>query len=280
MEEILRILKEQLLGLLAVLPVLMKAIILLLVGVLLAKLLRRAIRKMIAVLGLDRLADKVNRIDLVEKAGFELKVSELLSSLVYYFVILIFIMAAIEALGMKMMTDLLADFINYIPQAFSAFIVLLLGLFFADFIKKIVLATCRSLNIAAGMLIANVIFYFIFLNVVLIALKQAELQTNFMENNITVILAGVAGAFAIGYGLASKDTMANLLAAYYNKGRLEVGDEVSINGQRGEVIQINNSAVTLRAVNADIIVPIHKLTSEGMVIHSRRSRPNALPPNV
>lgn len=279
MEEIVVILKAQLLGLINVLPSLIKAVVIFLVGYILARVLRKLIKRAVELVGLDKLADRLNEIELFQKSGLEFKLSSVLSSIVYYFVLLVFIMTAVEALGMTMISLLLVDFINYIPQAISAFAVLLVGLFLADFVKKIVLATCRSLNISAGNLIANVVFYFIFLNVVLIALRQASLQTEFMENNISVILAGVAGAFAIGYGLASRDIMSNLLASFYNRGRLEVGDEITIGGHRGEIIQMNTNNITLRSDNKEIIVPYHKLTTQGLEIHSRRTRTNTLPPN-
>ncbi|MEL6276235.1 MAG: mechanosensitive ion channel domain-containing protein, partial [Bacteroidota bacterium] len=124
----------------------------------------------------------------------------------------------------------------------------------------------------------NVVFYFIFLNIVLIALRQADLQTSFMETNISIILAGVAGAFAIGYGFASKDIMSNLLASFYNRGRLEVGDEITIDGRRGEIIQINNNTITLRTETSEILMPYRMVTNGGVEIHSRRDRPNTLPP--
>lgn len=278
--QILEVLKEQLLSLLAVFPALLKAGVLLALGSFLAKTLRKGIINLITLVGLDRLADQINEMALVQKSGYKLKWSHLVGGLVYYFVWLAFLMAAVDALGMRIISDVMARFINYIPQAFTAFVILLLGLFFADFVKKIVQATCRSLNIAAGTLISNVIFYFVFLNVILISLQQASLQTNFMENNITVILAGVAIAFAIGYGLASKEVMASLLAAYYNKGRVEVGDEISIEGHRGVVIEMNNTAITLRSADTDVVVPFHKLSSSGMIVHSRRNKPDALPPNI
>lgn len=279
MEEVIYILKAQLVGLLNVLPALIKAIIIFGVGYIIAKVLRKLILKGAELVGLDRLGEKLNEIELFQKSGLEFKLSIILSSIVYYFVLLVFTMTAVEALGMRMISQLFVDFINYIPQALTAFVLLLLGLFVADFVKKIVLATCRSLNISAGNLIANVVFYFIFLNIILIALRQANLQTEFMENNISVILAGVAGAFAIGYGLASRDLMSNLLASFYNRGRLEVGDEITIGGHRGEIIQMNTNNITLRSEKTEIIVPYHKLTTDGLEIHSRRERTNTLPPN-
>lgn len=274
------ILYNQFLGLLDVLPAILKAVVIFAIGIIIARLLRRLIKRLVKLIGLDRFAEKINQVDMIQQAGIEIKVSSLLSSLVYYFIVLVFTMTAIEALGMAMVTKLLADFINYIPNAITALVVLLIGLFLADLLKKIILTTCQSLNIKAGNLISNVIFYFIFLNILLIALRQANMQTEFMENNITVILAGVAGAFALGYGLASRQIMANMLSSFYNRGRLSVGDEITINGRRGEVIQLSTSSITLRSNDSELIIPFQELSKSGVEIHTRRGSENTLPPHT
>ncbi|MEM6772898.1 MAG: hypothetical protein AAF597_20130, partial [Bacteroidota bacterium] len=151
--------------------------------------------------------------------------------------------------------------------------------FVADAIKKLIASTCASLGIASGNLIANIVFYFILLNIILIALRQAKMQTEFMEDNISIILAGVAGAFAIGYGFASRDIMSSLLASFYSRGRVKVGDEITVSGMRGEVIVINNNDLILRAEDSEYVVPFSLVTKEGVEIHSRRASGPALPPN-
>lgn len=275
------ILSEQLYGLLAVLPALLKAVFILIIGLIIARILRRLVKRGLQLIGLDKLADKLNEIELFRSSGVQLKISNLVGSLVYYFTLLVFFMASIEALGMQMVSQLLADLIDYIPQAITAFALLLVGLFVADAIKKMIQSACKSLGIKGGNLIATVIFYFIFLNVILISLRQAELQTEFMENNMSIILAGVAGAFAIGYGLASRNIMANILASFYNRGRLNIGDEISIEGRRGEIIQLSGNSITLRVTDAEteLIIPFHKLSTVGVEVHSRRGDENTLPPH-
>ncbi|MEO0732823.1 MAG: hypothetical protein AAFZ52_08315, partial [Bacteroidota bacterium] len=171
------------------------------------------------------------------------------------------------------------DLVNYIPNALKDFVLLLIGLLIADTVKKIISSACKSLGISSGNLIANVIFYFILLNVLLISLRQAQLQTAFMEDNISIILAGAAGAFAIGYGLASRHLMGSLLAGFYNRGRVKVGDEITIDGMRGEVVVINNNDLILRAEDSEFIVPFSKMTEVGVEIHSRRDVGPALPPH-
>ncbi len=280
MDSVFDILRLQAYQVLTALPALLKAATIFLIGYVLARVLYQVVRRLTTAAGLDRLADRLLRIDLLRKANLRLQPSRLLAATVYYFVLIIFTMSAVHVLGMDMLSKMMADLVSYLPNAIVAFLVLIGGIFLADFIKKLVLSACRSLGIASGKLIANAIFYFILLNIVLIALSQAQLQTDFMETNISILLAGIAGAFAIGYGMASRHIMSNILSSFYNRNQIRVGDEVSIDGKRGEVIQLNNVSITLRAEESEYTIPFSKLSSDGFEMHSRRSGQPALPPNL
>ncbi len=281
MENIINALRDQFLLMLNVIPALIKGVVILIVGVLLAKLLYRLILRFLGAIGVDKLADRLMSIEMFEKAKFDLVPSRIVAASVYYFIVIIFSMAAVEAMGLKIISDLLKDLIEYIPNGVTAFIVLIVGIFLADAVKKIIVGTCRTLGISSGNLIANIVFYFIMLNIVLIALRQAKLQTKFMEDNISILLAGVAGAFAIGYGLASRHIMSSLLSSFYNRDKFSIGDEVTIDGKRGEVITTNNSIVILRSLNeeSEYVIPYSKVSSEGVEIHTRRDNGPALPPH-
>lgn len=278
-EGMLGALYNQLEAMLAVVPALLKAGIILLIGWLLAMIAGKFIKRSLEAVGVDRLAEKLMEVDFFQQSKINLVPSKIISKIVYYFILIVFVMAAVEAMGLGVISQLLQDFIAYIPNGLTAFGLLVLGIFVADAVKKLLVSACRSLGISSGNLIANVVFYFLLLNILLIALRQAQLQTKFMEDNISIMLAGVAGAFAIGYGLASRDIMSNLLASFYNKGKIKVGDEVSIGEMRGEVVSINNNDIVLRAEESEFIVPFKMVTSAGVEIHSRREVGPALPPN-
>ncbi|MBB4079605.1 hypothetical protein GGR28_002230 [Lewinella aquimaris] len=280
MESVINILKLQAYQLLTVIPALIKAAVIFLVGYVIARVLYQVIRRAVAASGLDRLTDRLLNIDLFRNTDLKILPSRVLASIVYYFVLIVFVMAAVDALGMPMLSAMMADLIAYIPNAITAFIILIGGIFLADFIKKLVTNTCRSLGIPSANLIGNAIFYFILLNIVLIALSQAQLQTEFMEANISILLAGIAGAFAIGYGMASRHIMGNILASFYNRNQVRVGDEISIDGKRGEVIQLSSLSITLQAEDSEHTIPFSKLSSDGFEVHSRREDRTALPPNL
>ena len=133
---------------------------------------------------------------------------------------------------------------------------------------------CESLGIPAAGLISSVVFYFLFLNIAMIALSQARIDTEFIQDNLSIILAGVVLAFAIGYGFASRNIVANFLASFYNKGKINVGDTIGIEGVKGKVIRMDNSSIVLEVESREVLIPLSKIASEKIDVFER-AQPNA-----
>jgi small-conductance mechanosensitive channel len=253
----------------AALPRFVGALLVLLFGWLLAKFISKLIRRVLSSTGIDKLADKLNEIDFIERSNFKIVFSNVLAKVVYYILLLIFLIAATDLLGMPAVSALVTDIINYVPNLLTAGIVLIIGILFADFIKGIVQTACTSLGIPSAKMIAAFVFYFIFLAVVMSALGQAQINTDFIRNNLTVIIGGGVLAFALGYGFASRDMMANFIASFYSKRKVNLGDVIRIEEHEGEIIDIDNAAITLQAKDRMIIIPLSKLTSENLEILHR-----------
>ncbi len=262
----LNIIEELLLGFAAAATNFLGALFVILVGWLVATLVAKFVRRLLQTIGIDRLAEKLNEIDIIYKSKIRLVPSILLSKILYYLIFFIFIIIATDVLGMEAVTILMGNLLNYIPQLLSALLVFVVGVFVADFLKKIVLTTCQSLGIPAAGVISNIVFYFIFLNVVMITLAQAGIDTEFIQDNLSIILAGVVLAFALGYGFASRQLVANFLSSLYNKEKIHIGDVIGIDGVKGRVIQIESDSFTLLAEDKKIIIPLSKLTSEKIEI--------------
>jgi small-conductance mechanosensitive channel len=254
---------EQLLtNFISAIPNIAGAIVLLIAGWVISKLLAKLIKRILKSIGVDKLAEKLNNIDMVSRTNIEMVPSTLLSKVIYYFLLFIFISAAIDVLGMQALSGLMNDFLNYIPYLVSAFIVFVVGLLLADLIRGIVLTACESLAIPAANFIASFVFYFLFINIAMITLDQARIDTGFIQDNISIILAGIVLAFAIGYGLAARPIVANLLSAYYNRDKVRIGDVISIDGIKGEIIDKDNATVTLQLEGRKAIIPLSKLSSD------------------
>lgn len=261
-----KILEQLLAGFIAVVPNLLGALAVLIIGLIVSKMSRRLVRKMLKSIGADQLAERLNEIELLSNNNVRLIPSKLLSTVVYYFLLFIFVVAATDILNMEVISVLVGDILNYVPVVISALAVLVIGLFISDFLKNIVKTTCDSLAIPAAGLISNIVFYFLFLNVVMIALAQAKIDTGFIQDNLSIILAGIVFAFAIGYGFASRNIVANFLASFYNKGKVSLGDHVEIDGVAGKVIAMDSSTITLDAKDRRVIIPLSKLTDKSIAI--------------
>lgn len=266
--EIILIVREVLGKFASAIPNIVGAFIVILIGWIVSKLVAKGLQKVFESLRIDQLGEKINQTDFALKANLKIKLSRVLSKLVYYVLLLIFIMAATDVLGMPVVSEMVSDLIAYLPRLLSALVLFVLGIYLAEFVKNIVLAACNTLGIPSAKIIANFVFYLIFLTLTISALAQASIETDLITSNLTVILGGVILAFAIGYGFASKDTMANFLASFYSKNKVRIGDYISIDGARGEVIGMDSSSITLQGDGKKIVIPLRKLTSEKIEIFS------------
>ena len=262
-------------------PKLLLALLILVVGRVIAGIVRRLVRRILATLQVDRLAERLNDIDLVQRTGMRIQISGVVAQMVFYVLMLGFIIFATDMLGIPAITDMVRDVINYLPALFSAFVLFLLGLFLADMVRGAVQTTCQSLGIPSAKMIATAVFYFLFVTIAVSALSQAKISTGFIASNLTVIIGALALAFAIGYGLAARDLVANYIAGHYNRNKVRIGDDVRIAGVRGKVVLIDSTSMILQTPERAIIIPLSKMTTEKVeVFYPDGQDENLLPPNT
>lgn len=257
------------------------AILILIVGYLLVRFITKVLRRVLSRIGIDRLADRyINGIDFLSDNNIRIVPSAVISKVVYYLAILIVLVAATDVLEMEAVSVLVRDAIDYIPSLFAAFLILIIGLFIADFVKNIALATFTSLNIPAGRFLSSFIFYFILINIFILALQQARINTDFINNNLSILLGGIVLAFAIGYGLASRSILSNYIAHFYSKDKLQLGDNVKIGAYEGVVLEVNNTTLTLfdETSNKQVLIPLSYLNTEVVEVLKRRPNAPSAPP--
>lgn len=238
--------------------------VLIIIGWIVAKFIARLVNKFLIKLNANKITDQLQDISFIRKANVDFNLSTIISKAIYYFIYFIFLMVAIDVLGIEALSNLFRDFINYLPNVFVAGIILLGGLLLADVIRKAISTATQSLGIPSGAMIANFIFYFLVVNIFIIALGQAKIETSFLASNITYVFAGGIFAFALGYGIASKDTVSNYLASFYTKDKVNIGDDIKIGDIRGVVRNIDKSSLTLEADEGKVIIPLRRFNNENI----------------
>jgi len=262
-------------------PKLLFALLILAIGRVVAGVVRRILRRILASLQVDRLAEQLNDIDLVQRTGMKIQISSVVAQMAFYVLMLGFIIFATDMLGIPAITDMVRDVINYLPALFSAFVLFLLGLFLADMVRGAVQTTCQSMGIPSAKMIATAVFYFLFVTIAVSALSQAKISTGFIASNLTVVIGALALAFAVGYGLAARDLVANYIAGHYNRNKVRIGDDVRIAGVRGKVVLIDATSMILQTPERAIIIPLSKMTTEKVeVFYPEAQDENLLPPGI
>ena len=252
------------------LPKILGAIGLFILGFIIAKVIRRLTKTFLVKIKVDKLADKLDEIELFANTKIKLVISSIVAGIIYYLLLVVFTIAITDMLNLTTVSYYLTTIINYLPQAFTAIAFLIVGVLFADFIRKMVYSAAKSIGIPSSRIISTVLFYFLFINVFISALTQAGIDTEFIQSNITMIIGGVVVAFALGYGIASKDVMSSILASYYNK-RFKEGDTITIESYTGQIVSISNTDFVLKADNKMVVIPLSKISKESIVIHASLS---------
>jgi hypothetical protein len=247
-------------------PKLLSAIIIFVIGLAIAKTVKKVVAKLLSSIGIDRFAKRINEIDLVKGTGVEVQLSDLVARIVHFFIVFMFTMMTVDVLNITAISQLMKDAFDYLPSLLTAGVILMLGLFISDLLKGITVAACQSLGIPSAKVIGGVVFYFLFISIAVSALSQARIETSFIATNLTAIIGAGALAFAIGYGLAAKELAANYLASYYNKSKIRVGDEIIVDNYKGKVVLIDNTSLILQTNDRAIIVPLSKLTNTAVQV--------------
>ena len=262
------ILQDMLSNFASAIPKFFGALVIIIIGYISAKIISSIVRKFLQKINVDKIGEKLNEIEIVSKANMEIKISSIVSKVIYYFLMLFFLVAATDVLAMPAISNLVTGIFNLIPHLIVAGIILIIGTLLADALRGVAQTALDSLGIPSSRMIATFIFYFIFINIVIVALTQAQINTDFLSQNISLVIAGLVLAVAIGYGLASKDSMANFLASNYAKGKFGVGDTLTIDGVTGKVIDIDKSSLVLHAENGNhVVFPLHEVSHSKIEIH-------------
>lgn len=240
-------------------PRLLGAVVIMVIGIGFARLVALIVKRILGQVGFDKIGDRLNEISIIKQLKTEIKLSEIIAKVLYYFILLVFIKAATEKLGVGAITEMVASLINFIPKLIAAAIMLQVGVLVADALRGAVLSVCQSFNIPSGRLLSMIVFIFFLIVTVISALGQAGINTELLESSFNLIIGGVIFAFAIGYGIASRDLMANILSSFYTKNKYKEGQVIQIDDTKGEIIQIDNLSITLKTGESTTVIPLQSL---------------------
>lgn len=202
---------ETLHRLLAFLPSLAAALLLLLLGMFLARALRTLVEGLLSRAKLDEYTSKVGINEILARLGLGKSPSFGISFLIYWFVVCIFIVSAANAVNMTIVSELMERFMLFLPLLVASVLILFGGLLFARFLSEVAASASQANNIRGGAALARALYVCVVVFASIAALEQLGLKIQLISSVLQIILASAGLAIALAFGLGGRDVAAEYL---------------------------------------------------------------------
>jgi len=205
---------------LAILPGLILAFVILMAGFLVARTLERLVDGLLERAQFDREAARWGVAEAAERSGAG-RPAQIVGKLLFWFVMLAVILLASSALGVENIGDLFANLVGYIPSVFAAIIVVVLGIILGEFVRALILASGGGME---GMsLLARTAKGVVVLISVFMALQQVGVAADIVTTAFTLILGAAALAVALAFGLGNTQLAGEIVRRWYETGKVKWG---------------------------------------------------------
>jgi small-conductance mechanosensitive channel len=250
------------------LPSVLGAIVLLLVGWGVARLLRYTTAQITARI-LARLASTRPMDTRVQQPRSYSAAPAIASRIVFWMVLLFFILAAAQVLQLQIVSSLLAGVTNYLPRLIAGLLILFIGLWFAEVTRAILKRSSRNLGIEQGDVLGRLGQTLVLLIVFSIAAGQIGIDNSLLVALVVTLFAVVLGAIALAFAFGARVSIENLLAAQSAAQTYSVGDLVRIGDIEGRILRITRSSLIIETGDGQTLVPARRF-SEEVSVHLNR----------
>lgn len=186
-------------------PNFVAALIIFLIGVVIADLIAKVVAQIISAIKLDSLLKGARIDELLKRGGFNLNSGAFLGGLVKWFVVIVFLVASLEALGLNQVNIFLQRVLLYLPDVIAAVLILLAAILIAEFLHRVVLGSAQAAGLSSASLIATATRWIIWIFAVFMALVQLGIAAPLIQTLFTGIVIALAIGFGLSFGLGGQD---------------------------------------------------------------------------
>lgn len=256
-------------------PNLVGAVVILAVGYIVAKVMSVVVRRLLAAVGFDRLAEKTGIAGQLARMNIARPASGIFAAVVFWIAMLAFLLSASESLGLERLSATIDSLVRYLPRVLGAILVLSLGLFLASFARDAVRAGMANIGSEHANAIGHATYLLLAVITVSLAIGQLELETALLTIAVGVVMAAAGTAVAIAFGLGSREVAANVLAGAYLRDALPEGTGIAVAGIEGAVRSVEALSTVIATADGDASVPNMTLVRETVLMPADGAKPSA-----
>lgn len=198
-------------GIINFLPNLIVAVLILIIGWLIASALGKGLATLLKQSKLDDLLDKFGWREALEKADIKLSVSDFLGSVLKWVLVILVISLVAESLGLNQFATLLHRFVSWLPNLIASIFILIVAFILADILDKVIRSLTKKAQLRTAEVLGFLTRWLIYVFAVLMALVQLGVAKDLIVILFTGIVATLTLAFGISFGLGGKEIAAEIL---------------------------------------------------------------------
>jgi small-conductance mechanosensitive channel len=249
----------------AFLPNILTALALVLLGWILARILRSVCER-ITRLGLGRLTHSIAMRRGLESTGLATTAPMVIGRVIFWVVWLFFIAGALEKLELAVVRDFLSNLAYYLPRVLLGILVVFVGILAGNLANHALVTSTARGGVRYAQVVGRVVQGAILLVAIIVAADQIGIQSTLLMVTVAIILGTTMGGAALAFGLGSGPTVSNIIASYYLQKTYRVGQQVRIGDIRGRIVEINPTTVVLDGGGGRVLIPAKKFSEESSVL--------------
>lgn len=198
-------------------PNLIVALVILCIGWAVGSLISKGITHFMKMVKFDEALQKAGFEEFIRKAGLNLNSGKFLGGIVKYFIIIVFLVASFDVLGLNQVTEFLQQVVvGYLPQLIIAVLILLVGVVVGDVLSRVVVASAKTAGLSSANLLANVSKWAVWVFAVLVALSQMGIAEAFIQTLFTGFVFALSLALGLSFGLGGQSAAARTIEKVQN----------------------------------------------------------------
>jgi hypothetical protein len=193
------------------LPSLIGALVILIIGLIVAAIVKAIVQKVIDAVKVDSLLRKIGLAPYFERGGLQINAGKFVGLLVYWFLVIVFVLAAADILQLWGLSAFLQSVVFYLPNIIVAVLIMLAAVVLGNFLRSLVRASVSSARLHGSKFLGSLTWWVVIIFGFLAALIQLGIATVIINTLVTGLIAMLALAGGIAFGLGGKDYASHLL---------------------------------------------------------------------
>ena len=232
---------------LELIPNILMSLVVLGLGYLIARLVKYFVIRLINYIG-GLLKRRFKTINLRQAGSF-------IGAVFFWLIIFSSVLLITDILGLTVLTNWFENILQYVPNAIAAILIIFAAIIMGNFLYDLIESVSTRAGLEYSSTLGRIAQFFVLSMAIFIAIDQIGIEITFLINIIDIVLAAILFGGALAFGIGSKTSVSNILAAFYVRKTYKEGDDVEIGKIRGRILKINPTNVVLDNEKGEVTIP-------------------------